>query len=71
MTYVKSHLEVFIENLYTKISIISPKQLKFELIVKKLYIEVEYSHKTSKCTEIGDIMMIRLNKTYLKQNVCS
>jgi Zn-dependent peptidase ImmA (M78 family) len=62
MTYVKSHLEDFIESLYTKISITSPEQLDIELIARRLNIEVGYSHKKSMCAEIGDIMMILLNE---------
>ncbi|MCP3763857.1 ImmA/IrrE family metallo-endopeptidase [Domibacillus sp. A3M-37] len=66
MTYVKSHLEDFIENLYMEISITSPKQLNIKLIARRLNIEVEYSYKTSKCAEIGGIMMIRLNENLSK-----
>jgi Zn-dependent peptidase ImmA (M78 family) len=66
MTYVKSHLEDFIENLYTKILITSPDQLDIELIARRLNIEVGYSHKKSKCAEIGGIMMIRLNENLPK-----
>ncbi|OES45850.1 ImmA/IrrE family metallo-endopeptidase [Domibacillus iocasae] len=62
MTYVKSHLEDFIENLYTNISITSPEQLDIELIARRLNIEVGYSHNKSKCAEIGGIMMILLNE---------
>ncbi|OLN21608.1 hypothetical protein BTO30_14090 [Domibacillus antri] len=66
MTYVKSHLENFIENLYTKISITSPEQLDIELIARRLNIEVGYSHKKSKCAELDGIMMIRLNENLSK-----
>ncbi|WP_046180349.1 ImmA/IrrE family metallo-endopeptidase [Domibacillus tundrae] len=66
MTYVKSHLEDFIENLYTKIAITSPDQLDIELISRRLNIEVGYSYKKSKCAEIGGIMMIILNETLPK-----
>ena len=62
MTYVKSHLEDFIENLYTKISITSPEQLDIELIARRLNIEVGYSHRKSMCAEVGGIMMILLNE---------
>ncbi|OMP67068.1 ImmA/IrrE family metallo-endopeptidase [Domibacillus epiphyticus] len=67
MTYVKSHLEDFIENLYTKISITSPEQLDIELIARRLNIEVGYSHKKSKCAELDGIMMIRLNENLHKE----
>lgn len=66
MTYVKSHLEDFVENLYTSTSIYSPEQLDIDVIARKLNIEVGYGHTKSKCMEIGNIKMIMINEALPK-----
>jgi Zn-dependent peptidase ImmA (M78 family) len=62
MTYLKTHLEDFIENLYKKIAVYSPQQLNFQDIADSLNIIVDYADVISKCYEQGDIMMIILNE---------
>lgn len=42
-TYTKTHLEDYVENLYTFLGIYSPEQLKIEHITKKLGLILEYS----------------------------
>ncbi|WP_046179290.1 ImmA/IrrE family metallo-endopeptidase [Domibacillus tundrae] len=62
MVYTKTHLEDFIENIYTNIGIYHPRQLNPEEISARLRIVVDYVDGTSKCVEHSQFSLIMLNQ---------
>ncbi|MGG3449889.1 ImmA/IrrE family metallo-endopeptidase [Domibacillus aminovorans] len=62
MNYTKTHVEDFIENLYTNIEIHHPQQQNPEEVSTKLGIVIDYVDGTSKCLEREHFSIILLNE---------
>ncbi|OES43522.1 ImmA/IrrE family metallo-endopeptidase [Domibacillus iocasae] len=62
MVYTKTHLEDFIESIYTNIGIYHPRQLTPEEIAARLGLVLDYVDGTSKCVELGQFSLIMLNQ---------
>ncbi|OKL37034.1 ImmA/IrrE family metallo-endopeptidase [Domibacillus mangrovi] len=62
MVYTKTHLEDFIQNLYTNIGIHHPQQLNLVEISTKLGIVIDYIDGISKCIEHEQFSFIMLNQ---------
>lgn len=60
--YFNSYTEDFVREFYTKINVLRPQQLQFQMIASKLGINVYYWHESSQALFMGEIPYIFLDE---------